>query len=269
MMQGMVINMEEAKLRTLVQIKEFLDGTTEVAFRVPKAERNTFIERVLKRIGYACHGRFGRGVLLRYIERITGLSRQQVTRLVQQYRKDGRLTKRQAAPKHGFVRRFTATDVALLAEMDALHSTLSGPATKKLMERAFLVFDDVRFERLASISVSHLYNLRGDKQYQSKRRHWTKTRPTGIPIGQRRAPQPNGLPGYIRIDSVHQGDQDGVKGVYHINAVDCVTQFQLVATCEKISEAYLLPVIRQLLEGFPFVILGFHSDSNNTSTRFQ
>lgn len=81
------------------------------------------------------------------------------------------------------------------------------------MERAFLVFDDVRFERLASISVSHLYNLRGGKQYQIKRRHWTKTRPTAIPIGQRRAPQPNGSSGYIRIDSVHQGGQGSIKGV--------------------------------------------------------
>ena len=71
------------------------------------------------------------------------------------------------------------------------------------------------------------------------------------------------MPGYIRIDSVHQGDQDGVKGVYHINTVDSVTQFQLVATCEKISEASLLPVIRQLLEGFPFVILGFHADNGS------
>ena len=87
---------------------------------------------------------------------------------------------------------FAAEFAHLLAEMDALHSTLSGPATKKLMERAFLVFDDAQFERLASISVSHLYNLRDDKQYQIKRRHWTKTRPTSIPIGQRRAPQPNG-----------------------------------------------------------------------------
>lgn len=126
MMQSMVINMEEAKLQTLVQIKSFLDGTAEVAFLVPKAERKAFIERVLKRIGYVCHGRSGRGVLLRYIECMTGLSRQQVTRLVRQYRKDGQLSKRQAAPKQGFVRRFTATDVALLAEMDALHSTLSG-----------------------------------------------------------------------------------------------------------------------------------------------
>lgn len=103
--------------------------------------------------------------------------------------------------------------MALLAEMAVLHSTLSGPATKKLMGRALLVFGDTRFERLAGIPVSHLYNLRGGKQYQSKRRHWTKMRPTGVPIGQRRAPQLNVMPGYIRIDSVHQGDQDGVKGV--------------------------------------------------------
>ena len=268
-MRGMVINMEEAKLRTLEQIKAFLDGTSEVVFRVPKGERNQFIERVLNRLGYAPHGRVDRGVLLRYIERMTGLSRQQVTRLVRQYCKDGKLSKLPCTPKKGFAYRYTAADVILLAEMDVLHSTLSGPATKKLMERAYEVFGDTRYERLASISVSHLYNLRDSQRYQDKRRHWTKTRPTGIPIGKRRAPRPNGVPGYIRIDSVHQGDQDGVKGVYHINAVDCVTQMEFVATCEKISEAYLLPVIGQLLDGFPFVILGFHSDNGSEYINYQ
>jgi transposase InsO family protein len=268
-MRGMVINMEEAKLKTLEQIKAFLDGTSEVTFRVAKEERNPFIERVLKQFGYAPHGRIDKGVLLRYIERMTGLSRQQVTRLVRQYRKDGKLSKKPCAPKQGFTCRYTAADVALLAEMDVLHSTLSGPATKKLMERAYQVFVDPRYERLAGISVSHLYNLRGSKQYQNKRRHWTKTNPTSVPIGKRRAPQPDGAPGYIRIDSVHQGDRDGVKGVYHINAVDCVTQMQFVATCEKISEAYLLPVIRQLLDGFPFTILGFHSDNGSEYINYQ
>ena len=268
-MRGMVIIMEEAKLQTLDQIKAFLDGTSEVAFRVPKQERNRFVERVLKRFGYAPHGRVDKGVLLRYIERMTGLSRQQVTRLVRQYRKDGKLSKQPCAPKRGFTYRYTPADVALLVETDVLHSTLSGPATKKIMERAYQVFGDPRYERLASISVSHLYNLRGSKPYQSKRRHWTKTNPTGVPIGKRRAPQPNGMPGYIRIDSVHQGDQDGVKGVYHINAVDCVTQMQFVATCEKISEVYLLPVIEQLLAGFPFVILGFHSDNGSEYINYQ
>ena len=268
-MRSMVINMEEAKLQTLVQIKAFLDGTSEVEFRVPKEERNQFIERVLKRFGYAPHGRIDKGVLLRYIERMTGLSRQQVTRLVGQYRKDGKLSKQPCAPKRGFTCRYTVADVALLAEMNVLHSTLSGPATKKLMERAYHVFGDPRYERLSGISVSHLYNLRGSKPYQNKRRYWTKTNPVCIPIGKRRAPQPDGVPGYIRIDSVHQGDLDGVKGVYHINAVDCVTQMQFVATCEKISEAYLLPVIRQLLDGFPFVILGFHSDNGSEYINYQ
>lgn len=269
MMQGMVIDMEEARLQTIEQVRAFLDGAAEIAFRIPKAERYPFIERVLTRCGYAAQGRVGKGVLLRYLARLTGLSRQQVTRLVRQYRTDGRLSTRHGPPQHGFRCRFTATDVALLADMDALHGTVSGPATKKLMERALLIFGDARFERLAGISVSHLYNLRGGTQYQRTRRHWTKTRPTGVPIGQRRAPQPNGLPGYIRIDSVHQGDQDGMKGVYHINAVDSVTQFQLVATCEKISEAYLLPVIRQLLEEFPFVILGFHADNGSEYINYQ
>ena len=51
------------------------------------------------------------------------------------------------------------------------------------------------------------------------------------------------------------------KGVYHINTVDCVTQYEGVATCERISEAFLLPVLEALLHSFPFVIKGFHSDN--------
>jgi transposase InsO family protein len=116
---------------------------------------------------------------------------------------------------------------------------------------------------LATISVGHLYNLRKRTGYRDRRQVFTKTRPTGLAIGERRAPAPDNRPGFIRIDSVHQGDQDGIKGVYHINAVDCVTQWELVATCEKISEAFLLPVIRELLDGFPFAILGFHADNGS------
>ena len=67
----------------------------------------------------------------------------------------------------------------------------------------------------------------------------------------------------IRIDSVHQGDLDGYKGVYHINAVDEVTQFEVVCTLEKISERYLMPILKQMLETFPFTLLGFHSDNGS------
>lgn len=150
----------------------------------------------------------------------------------------------------------------LLAELDSLHDTLSGPATKVLAQRAYRAFGDVRYARLAQISVSHLYRLRASATYLQRRLVCQKTRPSPIAIGIRKAPAPQGLPGYIRIDTVHQGDLDGAKGVYHINAVDIVTQWQLAASVERISEAFLLPVIRLLLDGFPFVIRGFHSDSS-------
>lgn len=74
---------------------------------------------------------------------------------------------------------------------------------------------------------------------------------------------PEGRPGFIRIDSVHQGDWDGAKGLYHINAVDCVTQWQVVASVQTISEAHLLPVIEQMLAQFPFKLLGFHADNGS------
>jgi transposase InsO family protein len=117
--------------------------------------------------------------------------------------------------------------------------------------------------RLATISVAHLYNLRAKAGYQATRRHWSKTQSRPVSIGVRRAPAPEGRPGFIRIDSVHQGDQDGVKGLYHINAVDCLTQYELVATCERLSEAALLPVLEALIEGFPFRLLGFHADNGS------
>jgi transposase InsO family protein len=79
----------------------------------------------------------------------------------------------------------------------------------------------------------------------------------------RRASAPEGRPGFVRIDSVHQGDFDGIKGLYHIKAVDCVTQWAVVASLQTIGEAYLLPVIEQMLEQFPFEILGFHADNGS------
>jgi transposase InsO family protein len=192
-----------------------------------------------------------------------------LTRLVHRWVREGALAKRYRAPRAGFARVYTSADVALLAEIDTLHGTLSGPATVHLMQRALTRFGDQRYARLASISVAHLYNLRKQQGYLARRQQWTKTRPTSVSVGVRRAPEPSGRTGYIRIDSVHQGDHDGVKGLYHINAVDCVTQWQIVASCEKLSEAYLLPVIEGLLAQFPFVILGFHADNGSEYVNHQ
>jgi transposase InsO family protein len=261
----MVIDMNEAQLSSVAQLRAFLDGTEEVEFEPlgGDAQRYAFVAEVVRRLRYRRLKRPDKGVVMRYLAHTTGYSRQQLTRLVGRAARGETLVKRYREPKQGFPRKFTDGDVKLLAELDALHGTLSGPATKCLLERAVTRFDDPRYERLATISVAHLYNLRRGRSYRARRQHWTKTRGRSVAIGVRRAPVPEGRPGFIRIDSVHQGDQDGVKGVYHINAVDCVTQFELVATCERLSEAYLLPVIDTLLESFPFEILGFHADNGS------
>ena len=261
----MVIDMNEQELKTVAQLRAFLNGTQEVQFE-PQGEdsqRYAFIAAVVQRLRYGRLPRPDKGVVMHYLERTTGYSRAQLKRLVRRARAGEALAKHYTAPEQGFARQFTAIDVALLAETDALHGTLSGPATKCLMQRAVAVFGDTRYERLAGISVAHLYNLRRRVGYEIRRRHWTKTKGHRVPIAQRRAPAPDNRAGFIRIDSVHQGDQDGVKGLYHINAVDCVTQFEIIATCERLSEAYLLPVIETLLEGFPFQILGFHADNGS------
>jgi hypothetical protein len=261
----MVIDMNETKLRTIEELRAFLAGTEAVQFQPtqPSTNRYPMIEAVLKRFSYLRLKRTEKGVVLRYLARVTGYSRQQLTRLVRRYGEAKHLTKHYRPPAHGFIRRFTAEDIRLLVETDQLHGNLSGPATKRLLYRAFTQFGDTRYERLSTISVSHLYNLRRAAGYQKLRQHWTKTRPTALPIGERRKPTWDGRPGYIRIDSVHQGDLDGIKGVYHINAVDSLTQWQLIATCEKISEAFLLPVLEELLHGFPFALLGFHADNGS------
>jgi transposase InsO family protein len=251
-------------LTTIDQLEDFLSGTQVVAFSVISDKDTCYrwIQGELVKFRYLRLSRRGKGVVIRYLMKISGYSRQQLTRLIAQYRKTGRLQRRQRTVS-GFKQKYTEQDIRLLAAMDERHGTPCGPAVKKLCERACGLFGQPEYTALASISVSHLYNLRKSISYTRQRRHFEKTLPRPSKIGERRKPQPNGQPGYIRIDSVHQGDLDKQKGVYHINAVDEVTQFEVVCSVERISERYLIPALEQLLETFPFTVLGFHSDNGS------
>lgn len=261
----MVIDMQEHSLDSIERLEQFLEGTGAVAPRVRggEAARQAHVGRVLSRFGYSHLSRRDKGVVIRYLLHTSGYSRQHLVRLIGRFVAHAPLGQRRA-PVAGFYRRYTEADVRLLAQTDALHDTPSGLAAKHLFERAWRVYADARYERLAGISVAHLYNLRATPHYQGVRVNWRGTRAgKGVTIGVRRAPRPEGRAGFIRVDSVHQGDQDGAKGVYHINAVDCVTQWEVVATCQKISEAYLLPVLQEMLATFPFLILGVHADNGS------
>ncbi len=165
--------------------------------------------------------------------------------------------------RHRFPSKYTQKDIALLAKTDELHDYLSGPATKKIMEREWAVYGHMDFKNISQISVAHLYNLRQSFLYRNLTKRYTKTKLAVVNIGERTRPDPGGKPGYIRVDTVHQGDRDGEKGVYHINAVDEVTQWEILASVGRISEYHLEPALESMLAGFPFVIRGFHSDNGS------
>ena len=255
--------MDDSAGGSLEQIRAFLAGSGEVRFAGQRrGEVYGWVEQTLVRHEYARLGRPGKGLVRTYITRMTGLSRAQVTRLIAGYRQTGRV-KATVYQRTRFASRYTAADVGLLAYVDKAHGNLSGPATRRILEREYSAYHQVVYQRLSAISVAHLYRLRNSAAYRKRNTTYQPTRPTPIAIGERRKPQPHGLPGYLRIDTVHQGDQDGRKGLYHINAVDQVTQWEIVAATSQISELSLLPVLQAMLEQFPFVIRGFHSDNGS------
>jgi hypothetical protein len=123
------------------------------------------------------------------------------------------------------------------------------------------VYGHSQFENLAGISVAQIYNLRRSQRDRGK--SFIRTRPVTSRIGERARPEPQGQPGYIRIDTVHQGDQERQKGVYHINAVDEVTQWEIVASVSRIAEYNLESFLEGMLNQFPFQVRGFHSDNGS------
>ena len=251
-------------LLSLDQIEAFPKARQGIRFEGETQEQiYHWIEQVLCRQQYSKQSRRARGLLRRYLAKMTGLSRAQVTRLIGRCRKSGAV---QPVPyrRQRFPQRYTRADIELLAAVDEAHENLSGPATRRILEREYRQYGKWEYQRLASISVSHLYNLRQQPRYRERRLHYVKTRPTTAAIGERRPPDPQGQPDYLRVDTVHQGDQPGAKGVYHINAVDEITQWQIVAATARISEAWLEPVLVAMLRHFSFRIRrGFHSDNGS------
>jgi len=263
----LTISVHEAEKLSLEAIRGFVEASESLRFESESREQlYGWVEVVLRQQDYHRQGKAARGLLRRYVEKMTGLSRAQVTRLIASYRASGEV--RQAAyRRHRFAQRYTLADIELLAAVDAAHETLSGPATRRILEREFTLFGRQEYARLATISNGHLYNLRQHRRYRERRLNYTRTRPTAVSIGERRKPQPGGKPGYLRVDAVHQDDRPGggpgAKGVYHINAVDQVTQWEIVSATPAISETYLLPVLEAMLRQFPFRIRGFHSDNGS------
>ena len=254
--------MKDIKRLTLGDIESFLAGSQQLDFTARSQEAYQFTEDVLSQQHYSKVGRRARGLIRQFLMKVTALSRAQMTRLIKRWM-ECREVRRMPAQRPNFHRKYTPEDSALLAEMDAAHDDLSGPAIRRLFVRAHQVHHQTGYERLAGISVSHIYNLRQSDAYRKLRVRVQHTQARKLSIGERRLPDPQGRPGYLRVDTVHQGTHDGKPGVFYINAIDVVTQFEVVGCVEAISEHFIIPVLEAMLHQFPFQIRGFHCDNGS------
>jgi hypothetical protein len=265
----MTIRMENWERLDLAEMEAFVENNRKVRFRA-KAQQEAYriIEAVLKEHTYRRLHKGPKGIVRRYLAKITGLSRAQVTRLIQRWNSRKRLGI-ERRPRRRFARRYTVQDIALLAAVDRAHEDLSGPAVRRILQREYAVYEHQEFKRLAQISASHIYNLRRSRPYQNQRVRVHRTQARQVEIGERRKPDPRGQPGWVRVDTVHQGDRDGQPGMYHINAVDTVTQWEVVGAVETICERHLVPVLEATLHQLPFRIRGFHCDNGSEFINYR
>ena len=167
-------------------------------------------------------------------------------------------------------RKYNHDDIKLLAHTDNVHNRMNGKAVQINMQREYNIYNKKEYENIQHISVSHIYRIRKVSDvYRLSTMTYNKTQAVQRSIGIRKKADNDGKPGYIRVDSVHQGDLDGEKGVYYVNLVDEVTQWEYVGCVEGISEYFLLPVLLDLIESFPFKIVNFHSDNGSEYINYQ
>jgi hypothetical protein len=260
----MTITMNDTRTYTIPELILLLDSLEGVSFRADnKAETYDWIEDQLYRYKYDRLDKPSKGVLKAYLGKYTSYSKSQLTRLTTKWRATHHV-KLVGYTRHRFANHYTREDILLLVRVDTAHNLLAGPATKHILQREYDVFGHSEYVRLKDISVAHLYNLRHTFTYRDHAQVFIHTQAVKNTLGERRKPEPNGCPGFIRVDSVHQGDcPDGQKGCYHINFVDEVTQWELVACVETISDRHMRPVFEALLAQFPFKIMNFHSDNGS------
>jgi transposase InsO family protein len=258
----MMSMLNPSQFETLEQVENFLHATDSFALErgPPAIGKAEWVRDRLLHFDYRKLLRKQQGLLRQFFMIITGYSSAQLSRHIQTYRDGKPIRKHQQ--RHCFSIIYTQADVELLVETDNIHKRINGAATKKIFQKEYAL-GDRRYERLRHISVSRLYDLRQHRRYHEEALHIEKTKPVQRPIGERRKPEPLGVPGFLRVDTVHQGDFGKRKGVYHINHVDEVTQWEVVLSVEQLIEACVEPVLEEAFSLVPFSIKNFHSDNGS------
>ena len=263
--------MKHLPLGSISQIDKFLKDNKGMEIEIISVkEKYEFIKIVLLKNKYNNLSKKDKRPVLKYLKFFTKYSKGHLKKLIKKWKR-GLLFYNPTRNRNKFVFKYQPADIALLIKTDLAHNHLSGPATKRILKREFVVFGKNEYETISQISITHIYNLRNNNlQYgSSQAKFFKRTQATQVKIGVRRKPEPNGKPGYLRVDAVHQGDLNGKKGVYHINLVDEITQFEMIATISQICESHLRPVVEEILKLFPFIIYEFHADNGSEFINYK
>ena len=212
----MNITMKNFEPKTVKDITAFLKGNQSVDFEIEsREEKYACIQSTLVHTRYTILSKKDKGVVKSYLAKVTRYEERQLKRLLKQWRKSGLRYKKRTVVGAS-VRVYKPEDITLLIKTDVAHKTPNGKAVREILKREFFVFGKTMYQTIANISVSHIYNLRKNNQQYltSEAIKYSKTNPVKTNIGERQKPLPYGKPSFIRVDSVHQGDLDGEKGVY-------------------------------------------------------
>ena len=247
----MEIIRDDSRLTNITEINDFLKSSKKVVLKITSIEQKyDFIQKAVSKFKYHKLSKHDKRSVLLYLKKITGFKKTQMHKLIKH------------AVHHKLIRKeyirvnpnitYKPYDIKLLEKTDELHLRLNSLATKEIMRREFEIFGNVEYQNISKVSHSHINNLRKTNLYKNT---WVNpTKPNEVKIGITKKPENNQLPGSIRVDTVHQ------NGIYHINAVDEITQWEIVISVPKISEIFLEDALYEILLQFPFVIFNFHSD---------
>jgi hypothetical protein len=197
----MTISMQNLEKLALAETEEFVGGSRKLTLSVEgEGAIHGFIEVLLRAQQYRRLSKGQRGIVRRFLAKVSGLSRAQTTRLIARWTKT-RQVRRQPPRRPHFPRRYAAEDIVLLAEADGAHQDLSGPAVRHILKREFQIFHKPEYERLSGISVCHIYNLRQSNPYRRCRVRAQVTQGRQVSIGEREhAWLPIVLPLMNRVD---------------------------------------------------------------------
>lgn len=254
--------MDDSRLTNITELRAFLKGSQRLVVTLegsPIDEKYKFISATIFKFRYFKLNRGDKRIILLYLRKITGYKHTQLFRLVERAR-IGKLVKaKYVRIKPSKI--YTSGDIKLLEKTDELHLRLSERATLEILRREFEVFGHSEFQRISSVSHSHVTNLRHSVVYKSGWVNHTKARQ--VQIGQTMRPESFGRPGSIRVDAINQRD------IYHINAVDEVTQWEVVFCVPQITEDCMLIALEVIFSQFPFKIFNFHSDRGGENINYQ